>query len=375
MKRLLLLAAFLFASVVAPAEDAFNDGIDRNAPDFVKASVLIMTPGDELFSCVGHAAIRLECPKFDLDYCFSCESESAKSRVATFLQGALKMGFVAVPTAEFLEPYDHDRRGVRQYALNLPPAVKQRLWQILDAKAAEGVCHPYDYIQRGCAKAVLDCLKEACAPKTLTGPVLSITQRETFFRELSESYPWTLFALNALVGTETDTFVEVVTPGNLLRYLERATLDGIPLLQDTGVEIRPQTTFWYPGSLTPFVTAWIVVALLVGAIFVRSRVLDVAVLSVPSVAGLFLLYLMSASGLPTSCWNWLIVPFNPIPLLAWRGRRYWAVPYAVIIGAWTVCMLLSAHVKTDPTYLVLAVGIALFSLKFVKPQGKGTCHE
>ena len=62
------------ASTGVAANDGFNDGIDRSDPNFVKASLLIMSPGDELYSCAGHSVLRLECPKFNLDYCFTYES-------------------------------------------------------------------------------------------------------------------------------------------------------------------------------------------------------------------------------------------------------------------------------------------------------------
>ena len=376
MKRFLLALLGLVSTVACAAVgDGFNDGIDRNAPDFVKASVLIVSPGDELFSCVGHSCIRLECPTFNLDYCFSYESESARERVGTFLSGRLMMGLFAVPTETFLAQYEPEGRGVRQYVLNLPPRVETRLWQLLDEKSAKGTALPYDYIQRGCAKGALDCLKEACAPMKIDGPVLTITQRETFCRELAETHPWTLFFLNALVGTETDTFVDVVTPQNLLDYLKAARLNGAPLLTGEEHELRPQTRVPVVPFLTPRLVSLLVALLLVGMFFVRSRALDWTILTVQALFGAFILYLMTSSRLPTSCWNWLIVPFNFLPLVTWRIRRYWAIPYAVVLGVWVLYMIWVPHTKTDPAYCLLAMGMVFFTQKFVKPQGKGASHE
>ncbi len=145
----------------------FTDNVDRSDPDFVKASLLIMSPGDELYSCAGHSCIRLECPTFNLDYCFSYESESVKDKIFTFFMGKLKMGMFAIPTADYLKLGRESGRGVMQYTLNLPPDAKQRLWKILDERVAQGAYLAYDYMERGCAQAALNVLMEALKPYQL----------------------------------------------------------------------------------------------------------------------------------------------------------------------------------------------------------------
>ena len=346
------------------AKDGFDDDVDRSDPKFVTASLLVMDPGEELFSCVGHAAIRLECPTFKLDYCFSYESERAVDRLPAFFAGRLKMGMLGIKTEEFLEDYRRDGRGVRQYVLNLPPAVKQRLWKHMDELAAVGPNLPYDYIKRGCAKSVLDCLKAAFAPQRVEGPVLPITQRETFNQELAETHPWNLFFLNAIVGTETDTFAEVVTPKNLLSYLRRARVGGVPLLTDEGRELLPRVLRSEKSPVSPFVVAWLVFALAAVAAVANWRRVHWAFLAVQAAAGCFFVYLVSASHLPNSAWNWLLVPFNPLmPVLVfWRRMR--AVQgvlrfYAGALGCWIGLMLFVPHAKTDPAFIVLAGALAV----------------
>ena len=140
---------------------AVEDSVDVNAPDFVKVSLLIASPGEVLYSLTGHACLRMECPVYDLDYCYSYESENVKEKVLTFLAGKLKMGMFSIPTKEFLSEYKKDERGLYQYELNLPIAVKRNLWQKLDEAVEEGADLPYDYAKRGCAKATLDFLLSA----------------------------------------------------------------------------------------------------------------------------------------------------------------------------------------------------------------------
>ena len=63
------------------AAQGFNDTIDRLAPDFVKVSFCMADPTDQTqdyLGITGHAFLRLQCPVFGLDYCFSYESEKIK---------------------------------------------------------------------------------------------------------------------------------------------------------------------------------------------------------------------------------------------------------------------------------------------------------
>ena len=61
-----MLIAYAGAVAYATDDTAFgNDGIDRSDPNFVTASLLIMSPGNKLYSCAGHSCIRLECPAQD----------------------------------------------------------------------------------------------------------------------------------------------------------------------------------------------------------------------------------------------------------------------------------------------------------------------
>ena len=99
-----VLAATL-ATVLPFVSPGGTNDVDRTDPNFVTASLMIAGPGEELFSCAGHAFIRLECPKFNLDYCFSYESEPIPDKVFSFFAGRLKMGMFAVPTEEFLKTY------------------------------------------------------------------------------------------------------------------------------------------------------------------------------------------------------------------------------------------------------------------------------
>ena len=113
-----------------------------------------------------------------------------------------------------------------------------------------------------------------------------------------------------------------------------------------------------------FVVAWLVFVLAAVAAVANWRRVCWAFLAVQAAAGCFFVYFVSASHLPTSAWNWLLVPFNPVmPALAcWRRFRAvrWALgAYVAALLNWIVMMLFVPHAKTDPAFIVLGGAMAL----------------
>lgn len=349
--------------------------------DFVTVSLMIASPGTELFSCVGHAFLRLECPTHQLDYCFSYESEPVSNRVFSFLSGKLKMGMLAMATDQFLTQYRVTGRGVWQYRLNLPLAAKKRLWQIMDEKAAEGANLMYDYMQRGCAWSVLSCLQEAIKPQALSvshwPDKYRLTRRELTVQML-EPHPWLLLFLQTIVGTEIDRAVprqqKVIMPQDLRDFLHLTTIAGTPVISSAPQEIvaaRPvkQSSI----GLKPIYIAFFCVLLSLLNIKYRWRMIDYIFLSFQSILGIFISYLIFCSDLPATNWSWLIIPFNPLPLLGWSFRRYWAAFYAALLGVWLVVLICAPHQLTDPAYEVLVGAYILFYIGQVW-RNRGKTH-
>ena len=350
-------------SVPSP-NSGFSDGIDRTDPNFITASLLVMSPGNELYSCAGHSCIRLECPKFNLDYCFSYESEPVKDRVFTFLMGKLKMGMFALPTTEYLKIGKECHRSVMSYRLNLPPEVKQRLWKILDERVAQGISLPYDYVQRGCGRSVRVVLEEALFPLHMELPTSFPEKYKKTRRELWDDavvgHPWNRFFLHSFCGTEHDWNVvdieKIVVPSDLVEFLSMAKVNGKPIINEEGVELLPsgkaEATAFH-RIFTPLVVAFfVVVASSVNWLFKSNRI-DWLFLAFQSLAGVFFTYLVAFSHLPATDWNWLIVPFNLLPLVFWKWRKKWALYFAGVLALWEIGMITWPHRLTDPVYLVL----------------------
>lgn len=357
------LPLFAAPQMPAPSPNAgFTDGINRADPDFVTASLLWIGPGEEFFGCAGHSSIRLECPKFNLDYCFSCESESIRENLGRFLVGGLKTGMFAIPTKEFLKLYEGLGRSATQYNLSLPPDVKQRLWKILDKQVEDGRCLPYDYVKYCCVQTMLQPLLQAIPPYELKpGPwpeVYKLTRREVLADDL-EWCPWTRFFLHTIAGTEVDCEVSpyktVILSRDFVNLLRDATINGRHIIEGEGEVLLPFQKPKKTTVVTPMVAAACVLVVAFVNLLLRTKWIDWSFLIFQSLLGLLISHLVLISHLPATDWNWLIVPFNLLPLLFWKWRQKWALLFAAVLVLWEIGMIAYPHRLTDPAYLVLVV--------------------
>lgn len=363
------------------AAQGFNDTIDRMAPDFVTVSLVVCDPSEVLYSTLGHAALHLQCPVFDLDYVFSYESENVRDKIWTFLKGDLKMGMVAFPTDEFLDIYRETGRGVKEYTINLTPEQEQKLWEVMDNLAAKGANLPYDYFRRGCAKSVVQVIHKSLG----TGAIhyapwdekyTKHTMRELGVMFVGDSAPWERFFLFFLVGSEFDKDYpceqKLIVPTDLVEVWQKATFDnGEPVL-DAEPRILLEATRHNEGT---WCTPLLVSLLLLLLAFVPWKVVDYALLALYTLIGAVMTYLILFSGLPCTDWNWLIIPFNILPALAWPWRRYWALPYACVLLIWCLVMtgeLLWGHVLVDWPHILLSLSFCLVLVK-VRVNDNITC--
>ena len=371
---LLLLVAGTF-SVSAQIVDSqgqyvdtvFNDNVDRTAEDFVIASLLITDPGTVMYSVVGHACLRLQCPAFGMDYCFSYESENESDKVFKFLAGKLMMGLFAIPTEDYCNAYQKEGRGVYEYALNLPIEVKRELWRIVDEKIAEGHRLPYDYFHRGCAITIVDFVKQALGETVVEYDRSlyenQLTAREKYFQHTNPSM-WVRFFCVFIVGGEADIVYkndrQLIVPMDLVCAWQKAEVNGEYLLDTEPivlVEGKPQVN---EGWFTPMALAIILFLLSLINLWVKYPYFDWLMLAVQTLVGCGMTYLIVFSDLCCTEWNWLIIPFNPLPAICWKWRKYWALPYAGILAVWCIAMTaisVLGNVLVDWSHIVIVLTI------------------
>lgn len=338
--------------------------VDRSAPDFIRVSLMIADPDTDLCSYLGHAFLRLECPTYKLDRCFTYESESIKEHPLRFLAGKLRMGMYSSLSEPYLDGFRQQNRGVRQYALDLPPMAKQRLWRILDEKVAEGIEVPYDPLEKSCAVTILRVIAKACRPDKLAihhWPYKADATMREIVRDHSIGYDWYRVFLCAIFGTAFDKtlppFEKAIVPSDLLSVLKSSSLNGQPIISDSPVQLFPSGQPHTPSLITPMMVSIGLLALSLASWFYCSKLIVRGFLIGETLFGICVVFLVVGSMLPLNPWNWLIIPFNILPAVFWKWRRYWAGCYAVVLLVWNGFMIFYPHQLTDWSYCVLTFAL------------------
>ena len=362
--------AMLFFS---KANAAFGQGdtaiVPKPAEDFVVASVCVASPGEDIYSALGHACLRLQCPTYDLDYIYSYEAEDVSHNVLRFFAGKLKMAVRTVPTDEYVAQYKPEGRGVKEYVLNLPVRVKQRLWEQMDRRL-EYTPIPYDYMNHGCAVSVLSWLEEAIGKDTLMyapwPEKYNRSRKEMAWEGLVNE--WVIFFASTFIGGEANDLnvvntSKVMNPSELLEVLQGARAFDTPLLTGECNSLLQPVKVVSPSKFPPLIVSLIILAMALINLWLRKVWLRAVVLVPCLLLGTFVLYLVLFSNLTCTQWNWLIIPFCPLPFVFWKWRKWWTLPLAAVSLVWVLGMLVYPHQIVDNAHLVLATAMAVCNVE------------
>lgn len=375
------------------ADEAQLDSL-RLRDDFVTASMLITMPGPLLYSSLGHAAIRMECPHFGLDICFSYQTmgETTLADYIRFFSGQLSAGFAAMKTADYLSVCREEGRAVRQFTLNLTPRQKQELWRRLDNNMMEGMSTQFDFTMHNCTSMSL-----AAVGSQLDGEHLEVRQwPESMQRDCltpilyfaTRRTPWMQFVLVTIIGSTGDDpdvpkelCVSPETLGELLEHTVIVGADGAerPALTGTPRTLLTQTYHQRPTLFTPL---WLSAMLLLLVLLLTvgewrchwqlaARVADVLLLVGQAVLGLLLAYIVFFGNLYEQHWNWCLLLFSPLPLLVWLCCRRRAA-FGRVCLAYGCVLLLLAVVVPLVSYQLLAAHRLLALAGGVRCLANGT---
>ena len=223
-----------------------------DSSNFVTASLLVASPGKAIYSQLGHAAIRMECPIHNLDYCFSFEEEAGMGGIVKFFVGKTDAHMMAVPTAEFLEGFKRDGRQMKQYTLNLTTHEMQELWRLLDNDYVDEELRHFNYMQNNCSSVSLQAVENVVVDEEIDfkgWPKQFKMNNGQLMRYYVRDWPWLEFWCSSFGGTESDVTWENeqrICPEIIVPILKKASLvspDGSKRSMMTGEkELLPLVT-------------------------------------------------------------------------------------------------------------------------------------
>lgn len=381
MKRLMtVLLALLSISILAQPQSIAAENMTTSVlcdstqgSNYLRAYVLYSTPGPLIDETWGHAALRIVCEDQQIDNAYtSIPVGEISEQLGTFIAGHCQSKVDIITTASYVERYATQGRGVNAYELNLPIEVKQQLWLQMEERLNQSP-QQFDFVRKACAQTVFRWVTSAIDSDSLQygrwAPKFDNNIKELLKDGIPN--PWVLLIADGVMGgetTSTDLSHEdrVILPYDLVEVLQRATAYGQPLLTHEPevllVQTRPEPE--RTSQIAPTICMLVWLLLMMITLFTPNRWIQYFGWSIQFILGLFFAYLVLISDMPGTEWNWLLIPLNPLPVLCWHWRRYWAFPFGIICLVWIVTLMLSPHlVFTLPWYFFVGgVACASFGL-------------
>ncbi len=342
-KAFLLTLIILSISLFVHAEVEINDSAnfvrikkEMLQEDYIKASVLVASSGNAIYSAPGHAALRLECPKHQIDYCYEFDNIVNLTHILDYINGNMQALFKRLYTESFIERYSIEGRGVQSVTLNLTPQQEVDLWQSLDYQVDSVGKRKFDFLTNNCASMVVRELKESIDPERIEykeiSPYFTGTHRQVFPYIFCNA-PWAEFCWNILMGTGFDEEYDLETklfPVSLIDVWTKAVIINIegktrPLCSGPTVTILLPQTEDKPSLITPKVLFFVllVFTLVISIIDyfkgpnIISNIWDFILMTIETVLGVIILYMLLFSNQVATSWNWLFIVFSPIPFILW----------------------------------------------------------
>lgn len=330
----------LYSQTKEERDSANYDDIQKEMlrPEYINVSLIVAAPGHELYSAAGHAALRLECPSKQVDYCYEFDTDVNLGEMLDYVNGNMKASLHRLYTSSFIKRYKENNRGITGILLNLTPKQKTYLWSILDKESDSESKHDFNFMGNNCSSVARIFIEYALEEEIIryenVDNRLTGTFRETI-PYVFEASPWAQFFWNIMMGTGFDD-----RPNFYSNLFPRALLDEWlkAVIVSKDGSLRPMVTIHYDlfetdnnsfFSLSPLVTIFGLLLLsIVSTIHQISNnssiwgtLTDSILMSVETLIGLFVSYLLLFSHQMATSWNWLIVIFSPIPFIAWLILR------------------------------------------------------
>ncbi|WP_455665098.1 lipoprotein N-acyltransferase Lnb [Phocaeicola sp.] len=324
MNKLIIILALLLSFGMQPL---------NAQQDSVKVSLLTCAPGTEIYALFGHTALRYEDPAHGQDIVFNYGifDFNTPNFIFRFVKGETDYKLGVAPYESFEWQYAMRGSSVYQQTLNLTSAEKQKLWDLLEENyRPENRVYRYNFFYDNCTTRARDRFEE-CIDGKVTYPE---GKKGLSFRDIVHQYTkgheWDELGIDMCLGSEADVPIDarkqMFAPFYLLEAAKKATimegdsLRPLVLAEKKIVDVEPEEEeTGFPLSPMACVVILMGVTCLIGWLQLRIKkviwIWDILLFGAQGLAGCVIAFLVFFSIHPTVGSNWLIILFNPIPLI------------------------------------------------------------
>ncbi len=385
LKRILYILMCMllpFALHAQKADDTQTDPSAQTAGDSVVVSLLTCTPGQLVYELYGHTAIRVrEVGARQSDWVFNYGTFSFDQPhfIWRFLLGQTDYELGVVPYTFFYDFYVREGRGIEEQRLNLTPAEAKRLVDALSKNLEpENATYRYNFFKDNCTTRALAMIEKSVDGKVVWPKADEGKALRGMVHEYSAKSPWNKFGQDLLLGAEADETADLTLQKFAPLYAERFMTEALVRNSDgtTRHLVAPTVTLLpaQPDAAEgafPLTPMWAFALLLVLTAAVTALewrkgkywwAFDVVLFVAQGLTGCIVTFLFFFSAHPTVGSNWLVLLFNPLPLLlfpwymkAASARRRSALLYVETVMLVATLLVGIAGVQSLPaeTYLII----------------------
>jgi hypothetical protein len=275
-------------------------------------SVLTCGTGNESYSLFGHTAIRVSDIDNNLDvvYNYGAFDFDTPNFVMKFTKGDLNYFIVNNRYVDFINDYNYEKRDVYEQELDIPLALKQKLFDNLSQSLlSDERLYQYKFIDNNCTSKVVDVIN-----KTLNAKVISKkTDTDQTYRSILfpyfDNHFYEKLGTSIVFGTKVDQMgSKIFLPFELQKSLKLIQYQNHPLCKENKTLItfeKEVPTSWWNNCYTYL--------LLLGfVILINKKSIDYIYLMFIALLGLLFVFLGFYSSHQELGYNYNILLFNPI---------------------------------------------------------------
>lgn len=366
--------------------------VQSQSTDSIRFSLLTCAPGTEIYSLFGHTAIRYEnyTRRIDVAFNYGMFSFNTPNFIFRFVAGETDYQLGITPYSYFEAEYAMRGSSVYQQVLNLTQSEKERLLTILENNyLPENRIYRYNYFYDNCTTRARDKIEECIEGKVVYPDSLSGKSYRSIVHEFTAGSSWDEFGIDLCLGAEADKEInkrqQMFSPFYMKYYASNAYIVDAggtrrPLILDETkiVDVEPEEV--QPGFiLSPLMCGALFLALCVVMAWGQWKTQriwwgwDIVLYGLQGLAGCIIAFLFFFSVHPTVGSNWLLILFNPIPLLylpfmvykaVKRKKDYYHVGNMVYLTLF-ITILPFCGQEFNLTVLPLALGLLVTSASHV----------
>lgn len=366
--------------------------VQSQSTDSIRFSLLTCAPGTEIYSLFGHTAIRYEnyTRRIDVVFNYGMFSFNTPNFIFRFVAGETDYQLGITPYSYFEAEYAMRGSSVYQQVLNLTQSEKERLLTILENNyLPENRIYRYNYFYDNCTTRARDKIEECIEGKVVYPDSLSGKSYRSIVHEFTAGSPWDEFGIDLCLGAEADKEInkrqQMFSPFYMKYYASNAYIVDAggtrrPLILDETkiVDVEPDEV-QLGFVLSPLMCGALFLALCVVMAWGQWKTQriwwgwDIVLYGLQGLAGCIIAFLFFFSVHPTVGSNWLLILFNPIPLLylpfmvykaVKRKKDYYHVGNMVYLTLF-ITILPFCGQEFNLTVLPLALGLLVTSASHV----------